>query len=443
MTGIDRLRDWVGTLRLSGLVWADHMADELESIAEQMKRETQPKRDPAADVSMSAYDALPPDERDAIAWVREHGGIEHVRQQWCYLRDRASHADHVDRQLSRRQRQIDESHAALRRRNERIAGLEHLLCKEMSDNLRGEAELYDFMRKHGGLDAVCEAVDFFEGMHDGLYTIDATERHTGDEMIREVFGWHSRRMPEGMEWPHYDTEELVDLGCEVARDDGMSAFVDKVVFTGDRWQLFDRYGCEINEEPMGPGERLTRPVRAISAEGEEIRADSDVWWICEGDGRGVHAERLHVESIGPTGLAECSPHNGGTWVHLEPSELYVNEPVPASDGRPLREGETVWDVDGHGPLTVRRLPVMRDASVILEKDGTFYYRWAGKLTHERPESKCRDCKYWQKDPTADNMGVCWFYYHEHEGQDCYAARLADIGACEEFMPRARALAGDA
>lgn len=54
--------------------------------------------------------------------------------------------------------------------------------------------------------------------------------------------------------------------------------------------------------------------------------------------------------------------------------------------------------------------------------------------------RCRDCAHWQKDPTADNMGVCWFFYHEHEGQDCYAARRADICVCEEFMPRAKALA---
>ena len=78
--------------------------------------------------------------------------------------------------------------------------------------------------------------------------------------------------------------------------------------------------------------------------------------------------------------------------------------------------------------------------VSLKKDGTFYYRHPDNLTHERPESKCRDCAHWQKDPTADNMGVCWFYYHEHEGQDCYAARRGDIGVCEEFMPRGKALA---
>ena len=72
----------------------------------------------------------------------------------------------------------------------------------------------------------------------------------------------------------------------------------------------------------------------LDADGAEIRERRDVWRICEGDERGVHAERLRVETILPDGLVECSPHNGGTWVHLEPSELYVNEPVPAADRRP-------------------------------------------------------------------------------------------------------------
>ena len=36
-------------------------------------------REDAEDVSMSAYDLLPQDEREAIAWVREHGGLERVK----------------------------------------------------------------------------------------------------------------------------------------------------------------------------------------------------------------------------------------------------------------------------------------------------------------------------------------------------------------------------
>lgn len=37
-------------------------------------------RDPAEDVSVSAYDLLPADDRDAIAWVREHGGLDSVKK---------------------------------------------------------------------------------------------------------------------------------------------------------------------------------------------------------------------------------------------------------------------------------------------------------------------------------------------------------------------------
>lgn len=183
--------------------------------------------------------------------------------------------------------------------------------------------------------------------------------------------------------------------------------------------------------------------KVLDADGSEIHEKRDVWWICEGDDRGVHAERLRVETICPDGLVECSPYNGGTWVCLEPSELYVNRPVPASDGKPLRDGETVWDKDG-AELEVVAAKVLGDrpdrVNVVRKGDFMVHTVYAGTLAHERPESKCRDCAHWQKDPTADNMGVCWFYYHEHEGQDCYAARRADIGACEEFMPRGKVLA---
>ena len=37
-------------------------------------------RDPAEDVTMSAYDLLPQEDREAIAWVRDHGGLERVKK---------------------------------------------------------------------------------------------------------------------------------------------------------------------------------------------------------------------------------------------------------------------------------------------------------------------------------------------------------------------------
>ena len=134
----------------------------------------------------------------------------------------------------------------------------------------------------------------------------------------------------------------------------------------------------------------------------------------------------------------------GTSHYYSYGEAVAPAPVLAADGEPPEEGQTVWDTngdelvigaleDGGHTVTCRYVDV-GDAIPV-------YGMWSpSDLTHQRPEIKCRDCAHWQKDPTADNMGVCWFFYHEYEGQDCYPARLGDIGACEEFMPRARALA---
>lgn len=50
--------------------------DELLSIADQIEREQESL------VADSPYDAILPEDRDAIAWVREHGGLENVRDAW-------------------------------------------------------------------------------------------------------------------------------------------------------------------------------------------------------------------------------------------------------------------------------------------------------------------------------------------------------------------------
>ena len=100
MTGIERLREFGGAVsrdvRLYDVTSRDYdereglsaehdgglLGEIVEDIADQIERETQPKSDPAADVSMSAYDLLPPDERGAIAWVRERGGLDAVKARW-------------------------------------------------------------------------------------------------------------------------------------------------------------------------------------------------------------------------------------------------------------------------------------------------------------------------------------------------------------------------
>ena len=91
--------------------------------------------DPGEDTTVDAYDLLSEEDREALRWVRGHGGLDEIRRQ---RRDSVTRAAY-ERNLAKRQRQVDESHAALRRRNRWIAELEHLLCKEMSYSLRRDA----------------------------------------------------------------------------------------------------------------------------------------------------------------------------------------------------------------------------------------------------------------------------------------------------------------
>ena len=277
-------------------------------------------RDPAEDVSMSAYDLLPEEEREAIAWVRDHGGIESVKAQRRESMPRAAY----ERKKAGFLGHIAECERALGRRRDAITRL----------------------------------------------------ANENDTLRLEIAQMRPRLMPEGMEW-------LVEAWPRFEDDSPVRLLDD-----------FERYGDE----------------NGVSV----VTMYSD----------GSFALNFRAYSKGER----------------------VNRPAPKvldADGKPLRVGETVWHVDNGIEFTVIGLPRSSEYQAVKLRldDGAVTGLDPDQLTHERPESKCRDCAHWQKDPTADKMGVCWFFYHEYEGQDCYAARRADIGACEEFMPRAKALAG--
>lgn len=129
-------------------------------------------------------------------------------------------------------------------------------------------DAYEWVEAHGGLDAMVE-------LSSRLMTVDALRaaieetctrigvEHTGDLTQDAQAIWREiacRLMPKDIEWPRFEDGEPVEFGDEVAIDDGGGASVSKIVFYGDQWRLYDRYGCEINEDMMGPGERVKRPA---------------------------------------------------------------------------------------------------------------------------------------------------------------------------------------
>ena len=230
MTGIERLREWAdGYAELS----KDHttidvvpsgMATLLSSIADQIERETKPKSDAVKYASVSAYDPPSQEDREAIAWVREHGGLDAVKRRWECL---SYYADPVPRscmekRLARLQRQIDESHAALGRRREIISELNRRAC----DLTRENAERGETIRKLS--DRAAKQSDEIRVMRDVIAEtcarlgVEGTGSTVDDAQViwREIA---RRLMPDGMEWlleawPMLDPYRLTHRGPVLAAD---------------------------------------------------------------------------------------------------------------------------------------------------------------------------------------------------------------------------------
>ena len=278
-----------------------------------------------------------------------------------------------------------------------------------------DAEAVAWVRECGGLEAVKSLLGWVVGhcstsqqldfdfwlsgrvMHELGFEEDVADR---DEVERRLL---ARLMPEGG-WPRFEDGKPVFVGSDFADKFGEAHTVTSIEFFEGHVELHWNLDEPGEFEWLHPGERVKRPTPKVTdADGAEIREKCDVWWICEGDERGVHAERLRVETICPNGLIECSPYNGGTWVYLEPSELYVNKPVPASDGKPLREGETAYLVGFGTPVEVRT--IFSDYVVDCVKPDTGEdagHLAARDLTHERPDSWER----LEEDATRNPFDYC-------------------------------------
>ena len=371
------------------------------------------ERDHAEDVSMSAYDLLPKEDREAIAWVREHGGIAKVKEEWNHSRNLKRSLETAQAKVERQQRHIMFVQTKCRERQEHICEL-NKLKRAYVDALNG----------------VCKRL----GLTDG----------TGMPDMPEVI-WTEldrRLMPEGMEWPKVDGEP-VEIGERLV---GYGSGDDGYEVVGVRptcgWVLvksrdhITRDGGPVTLE--WDASKCHRPApKVLDADGVEIRV-GDTVWATNGHGpfevtRIVNADRLRVI---------CDDEKNGH-LNVYPENITHRAPVLAADGRLLREGEKPYRVDNGKQVEIRRIdPSNGESCVFVGVDGRLYGYWLrpGQLTHERHERMCRDCAHWQKDPTADNMGVCWFLYHEYEGEDCYAARTGGRDACEEFVRRAERLA---
>ena len=332
---------------------------------------------PVRDTTMSARDLLPEEEREAIAWVREHGGLEAVRGR-----------------LGERKRLID-------------------LCRAYEN----------------ALDMMADSMDV-EKSSDKVVQARRTRK-----AIKKL---ERRLMPEGMEWPTVDGKpvdfvtgyepslgvlEAVSIysngACEVMGHDGIIKDVKEVHVATPK--VLDADGVEIEVGDRVWSTKLDEPHEWIVIDPHEDRDDSQTVLVSIGDRTG----------------------------RAKPENLTHQRHVLDADGRPLREGETVYEVDTGDEFLVQQIyggttePDFPDHTVRCSKssDFTSHMFRPEQLTHERPDS-------WERLEEDAGKEACEYFAHMPCGcetsemldetvEKCNAAKARDL------VRRAKALAGDA
>ena len=275
------------------------------------------------DVSMSAYNLLPQEDRDAIAWVREHGGLSHVKEHWS---GRVAQS-HVHNMAERHKAKI----ARMQSHIEFVQGK----CRERQGRIV--------------------------------------------ELNKTIAAMRPRLAPEGG-WPRFEDGEMVLIGSDFADWLGETHTVTSIEFFEDGVSL--RWNPDEPEEFewLSSDERVRRPApKVLDADGAEIRVGDTVYSTRDTESGTV------VYAYPPGDDGQPSVKVGAFWHHA--SELTHRAPVIAADGRPLRDGEHVWHVETGTELVVKELPKpgAYQAVVVFAPPASHLTSFdPDQLTHERP-----------------------------------------------------------
>lgn len=337
----------------------------------------------ADDVSTSAYDALPEDERDAIAWVREHGGLDYVRAEW---RSRVPY----DRYEARRQRllgHITECETALKRRREIIKELGHRVNDLTTEN----AEL------------------------------------------------RKRAMPEGMEWlieawPKFEDDAPVKIG-DTALIDGDVDMVEAVqIWIHGKPVIYGDNGSQQLEK----GERVKRPA-VLAADGEPLEAGQTVWSV--NDGREYKVVTVESPVQFDTTSIKVDDGKAACGVWIRPDNLTHQRHVLDADGVPIKKGDTVWHKGTGEKYRAFRFSDEGDR-VWGESDLGSFLLDCSMLTHTKPEPPDS----WERIGEDAKKEACAYFGVENGGYGCSECPVKQWEeSCDEvkssdLVRRCRALA---
>lgn len=311
--------------------------------------------------TVSAYDLLPDDERKAIAWVREHGGLDAVEKrlmpagmEWPRFEDgepvRIEDEVHGDYGLFANTVEAVEFISTYYGVRTVLVG--DCLTRHTLDDTHVKRPAPKALDADGVEISVGDTVYLLPGDWCGKFP--CLGYHGGEEL--EVFSLHANhveggigcrntRRPKGTCYPQ--PSQLTHRAPVLAAD-GEPLEVGQTVYAKNygyvectvlaiEW-VVDGYLVEVENEGghkfrQTPDE-FTHQRPVLDADGEEIREGDVLYSVETGD-------YVIVDSIEPG-----NPWFATTDGALQHCAKFTHRaPVIAADGKPLREGETVYDVE--------------------------------------------------------------------------------------------------
>lgn len=278
--------------------------------------------------------------RPAFEWVEEHGGLEKIKRQRIDSYPR----DAYERKRGKLLKHIAECEKALGKRKKRV------------EELEAEAK----------------------GMRERI-----------EAML-------PRLMPEGYMWPEFENGDPVRIGDEFVDGGGNTRRCTSIeILHGEEgvfdalihWSVFDPFAYLLVN--MWLGGRVKRPaLKVLDADRVEIREGDTVWHVETGEQCKVVEVDSRSVSVDFRVDGDGTKHTGS----ILPANLTHRAPVLASDGRPLRGGDTVWEVETGDVYVVERIysgttePDFPGHTVACRRpdDIVTHVFKPSQLTHERP-----------------------------------------------------------
>ena len=245
-----------------------------------------------------------------------------------------------------------------------------------------------------------------------------------------------RLMPEGMEWPRYEDGEPVRIGDVAVLADNKPHEVESMEFFADK-------SCKLKGKgtpwmnTIFKGQVAKRPApKVLDADGVEVEVGDDLYSV-EG------MLKFHVSAIDRKSgrIATEAMFSLDKWA--DPKMYTHRAPVLAADGKPLREGETVYRTDSPTAFVIDDIMTREDgATVVHLEDGAWHL--PQDLTHERPDSWERleedvekgYCDYFGRGATTGCNGCPAYDWNiARGGSGCGNAKMRDL------VRRCKALAG--